>query len=176
VDLGAMAQNGPAPMRTGIDVRYVVEGLLRGSDRIPVVLIAMLVAGASLWPQSGAAEGALAVGLPNDVAAEGFAFGHATNKSSADQAGAEALAMCQKRSPGVDPRAQALCAVVQTFRDKCFAVAMDPKDATPGVGWAVAANKTGASDAAMSKCRDTAGADRRDACEVSHAECDGAGQ
>jgi hypothetical protein len=141
--------------------------------RIPAPLIVALVAGASLWPRTGAAEGALAVGLPPDVAAEGFAFGTAINMTNEGQARDQALETCQKPSPGVDKRAQALCAVVQSFRDQCYAVAMDPKDATPGVGWAVAGDSATASRNAMSKCRDTAGPDRRDACEISGAECDG---
>jgi hypothetical protein len=136
-------------------------------------LAAITLAGAALWPQAGAAEGALAVGLPADVAQEGFAFGSAVNKPRVDEARAEALRVCATPSPGVDKRAQMLCTVVQTFHDQCYAVAMDPADATPGVGWAVAADKATATRAALAKCRDTAGADRRDACELSRAECDG---
>jgi len=63
--------------------------------------------------------------------------------------------------------------VVQTFRNQCFAVAMDPKDATPGAGWAVADDKESAARAALAKCVATAGDDRRDACEVTHSGCDG---
>ena len=126
-----------------------------------------------LWPLAGAAEGAIAVGLPRDVAAEGFAFGSSVNKARIDEARTEALRGCKKESPGVDKRAQALCAVVQSFRNQCFAVAMDPKDATPGVGWSIAADTPTARREALAKCVETAGDDRRDACEVSHSECDG---
>ena len=45
--------------------------------------------------------------------------------------------------------------------------------ALQGVGWAIASDKDGASRAALAKCRDTAGDDRRDACEVTHSGCDG---
>jgi uncharacterized protein DUF4189 len=153
-----------------------VEEPVRASDRIPALLIAAAVAGASLWPQPSAAKGALAVGLPKDVAAEGFAFGYAVNKSNVEQARADALAACKKPAQGVDKRAQALCSVAAWFRDQCFAVAMDPKDATPGVGWAVASDKKTASRDALINCRDTAGEDRKDACEISRAECDGSAQ
>jgi hypothetical protein len=134
--------------------------------------VAALVA--SAWPGRLAAEGALAVGLPADVAQEGFAFGFALDKSSAEEARAAALTDCRAESAGVDKRAQALCAPVGSFRNQCFAVAMDPKDATPGVGWAIAADKAAASRAALAKCVATAGAERRDACKVTHAQCDGA--
>ena len=146
---------------------------MRTSDRIAALSIVIVAAGASLLPRPSAAEGALAVGLPRDVAAEGFAFGYALNMGSVEAARAEAMRVCKNPSPGVDKRAQALCAVVHAFRDQCFAVAMDPEDATPGVGWAVAASKTTATQDALVKCRDTAGEDRRDACVISRAECDG---
>ena len=50
---------------------------------------------------------------------------------------------------------------------------MDPKDATPGVGWAIAPNLQAASRGALAKCVATAGNDRHDACKVTHAKCDG---
>jgi Domain of unknown function (DUF4189) len=138
------------------------------------VMAALLIAAASLWSEVGAADGALAVGLPKDVAAEGFAYGFALNKSSPAEANQKALDDCKTPAQGVDKRAQALCAVVQTFHNQCFAVAMDPKDATPGVGWAVADSKDAAGQAAMAKCVATAGDDRRDFCKVTHTDCDGA--
>jgi hypothetical protein len=95
------------------------------------------------------------------------------NKPNAADANAEALADCKTETPGVDQRAQAACTVVQTFHNQCFAVAMDPKDATPGVGWAVADSKEAAGRDALSKCVATAGASRHDACRVMHSECDG---
>jgi hypothetical protein len=50
---------------------------------------------------------------------------------------------------------------------------MDPKDATPGVGWAIAPSLKAASRGALAKCVATAGSGRRDACKVTHAKCDG---
>ena len=139
---------------------------------VPLFIVAALLAGAVLRPIAGAADGALAVGLPPDVAAEGFAYGYALNKSSAVEARSDALKDCKAETPGVDKRAQALCAVVQAFRNQCFAVAMDPKDATPGVGWAIGADKATASREALAKCAATAGEDRRNACKVTDADCD----
>ena len=137
------------------------------------VMAALLIAAATLWPDMSAADGALAVGLPKDVAAEGFAYGFAVNKANAAEANNKALADCKTPAQGVDQRAQALCAVMQSFHNQCFAVAMDPKDATPGVGWAVEDSKEGAGRSALDKCKATAGDDRRDFCTVTHTECDG---
>ncbi|HEY2134795.1 MAG TPA: DUF4189 domain-containing protein [Xanthobacteraceae bacterium] len=137
-----------------------------------IIAAIALLCGVPTWPNPGLADGALAVGLPADVAQEGFAFGIALNKSSAEAASAQALADCRTETPGVDKRAQALCAVVGSFRDKCFAVAMDPQDATPGVGWAIATDKQAASSEALAKCVATAGESRRDACTVTHSDCD----
>src|SRR3981081_338511 len=135
----------------------------RGRRAAATVVAACLICGAAGWPTRSAAEGALAVGLPADVAKEGFAFGYALEKSSAEEARAAALADCRAESPGVDKRAQALWAPVGSFRNKCLSVAMDPKDATPGVGWAIEPSLQGASRGALAKCVATVGADRRDA-------------
>jgi uncharacterized protein DUF4189 len=135
--------------------------------------LAAMLAVVAACPDLATADGALAVGLPSDVAGEGFAYGFSLDQPTADQARAEALQDCKTETPGVDPRAQALCAVVQTFKNQCFAVAMDPKDATPGVGWSIARDKAAAGREALAKCAATAGADRRDACEVTHSGCDG---
>jgi len=150
-----------------------MRSIERGRRAAATVIAACLIGGAAGWPNRSAAEGALAVGLPADVAKDGFAFGYALEKSSAEEARAAALADCRAESPGVDKRAQALCAPAGSFRNKCFAVAMDPKDATPGVGWAIAPSLKAASRGALAKCVATAGADRRDACKVTHAKCDG---
>ncbi len=71
-------------------------------------------------------------------------------------------------TPGGDKRARALCAVVQAFKNQCFAVATDPQDATPGVGWAVEGDEQAAARRALARCAETAGEDRRDAWEVTH--------
>ena len=119
------------------------------------------------------AASALAVSEPADVAAEGYAYGFAVNRPSIEDASAQALHDCAKETPGVDKRAQALCKVVVTVRDRCFAVAMDPDDATPGAGWAVADDRDGAERTALAKCQATAGDDRREFCKLSASVCDG---
>jgi len=140
------------------------------------LLVAALLAAMMARSDRAAADGALAVGEPKDVAEEGFAYGFALDQPTSEKAGADALSDCKTESPGVDPRAQALCGVVQTFRNKCFAVAMDPADATPGVGWAIEDDKDIAQQAALARCAATAGEGRRAACEVTHSGCDGSAQ
>jgi hypothetical protein len=137
------------------------------------LLAAALLAGLLAHPDLAAGDGALAIGEPADVAAEGFAYGFALDEPNGDAANAGAMRDCKTPTRGIDPRAQTLCRVVQTFKNQCFAVAMDPKDGTPGAGWAVAGDKDAASGAALAKCVATAGDDRRDACEVTHSGCDG---
>jgi len=137
------------------------------------LLVAALLAGITARSDLAAADGALAVGQTSNVAAEGFAYGFALDQPTSEAASAEALRDCKTETPGVDPRAQALCAVVQTFKNRCFAVAMDPQDATPGVGWAIEDDEDTAGRQALTKCAATAGEDRRGFCEVSHSGCDG---
>ena len=56
---------------------------------------------------------------------------------------------------------------------RVFPEPMDPKDATPGAGWAVAEDKATAGRNALAKCMETAGEDRRSYCKVTHSDCDG---
>lgn len=139
-------------------------------------LLAAMAMSGLVAPRPAAGDGALAIGEPKDVAKEGYAYGFATNRANAEDASTAAMHDCKAESPGVDKRAQALCNVVQTFRNKCFAVAMDPKDATPGAGWAVADDKETAGRNALVKCHETAGADRQEFCKVTHTDCDGQGR
>jgi len=145
---------------------------IRRKATVAALLAGVTLAGV-LAPPPAVADGALAVGEPADVAAEGYAYGYAVNRASADEASTQAMHDCSTGSPGVDPRAQRLCTIVQTFRNKCFAVAMDPQDATPGAGWAVADDKATAGRNALAKCMETAGESRRSYCKVTHTDCDG---
>jgi hypothetical protein len=95
------------------------------------------------------AAGALAVGLPADVAHQGFAAGHSVNAADMDLA---------------------------TFSEQCYALAIDPKANTPGVRSAIAENLQMADAQAIDACRTRAGRARRDFCAVLSPEdhgCDG---
>jgi hypothetical protein len=121
-------------------------------------------------PNSGSADGAIAIALPPDVVKQGFAYGYVTDYPDANQAGAQALKKCRDTTiDGVRP----LCEVIQDFKDQCVAVAMDPQAGTPGVGWSVAPDLHTAESQALSKCETTAGPGRRAACAIDHSSCDG---
>jgi hypothetical protein len=103
------------------------------------VIFAILVGGATLWSNHCAADGALAVALPANGAQHGFSYGRSVNYPDAKEAEAAALDKC--RTSTRIPTIQSLCKLIQAFTNKCVAVAMDPKDGTPGVGWMIAADK-----------------------------------
>jgi hypothetical protein len=120
------------------------------------------------------ADGALAIGLPADVARQGFAAGFKMNANDMEAARLAALASCHEAA-GASAEAKKLCTVVATFRDQCFAVAMDPADGTPGVGWAVAETSQLANQQALEQCRGSAGPKRRDYCEINPRSLDSHG-
>jgi len=121
-------------------------------------------------PNTGSADGALAVALPPDVVKQGFAYGYVTDYPDANQADAQALKKCRDTTiDGVRP----LCEVIQDFKNQCVAVAMDPQAGTPGVGWSVGPDLHTAESQALSKCETTAGPGRRAACAIDHSSCDG---
>jgi hypothetical protein len=124
-----------------------------------------------LWTHPSAADGALAVGLPKDVAKQGFAYGYSNNYSAKD-AGDAAIKQCIKSGVSA-PQALQLCKVIETYSNKCVAVAMDPAPGTPGVGWAIAADLHTAESNALAKCEATAGPGRRAACKIDKWDCDG---
>jgi hypothetical protein len=133
--------------------------------------IAILLGLSLLRSQPADAEGALAVGLPQDVATQGFAFGAGWNWKSSDQAQAQALANC-RNSPNTPDATRALCRVVRKFDRQCFAFAMDRDLGTPGVGWSVSVDRESAERAAMMACEDTAGESRRQYCQIGLSQCD----
>ena len=143
----------------------VVRGLL-ASAALSAAAVGLSLAA----PHAALAEGAIAIGASGDIAKEGFAFGAAINKSSADDAGQQALATCKKYEGA--PKMAAICKVVFHFAHECYALSFDPKAGTPGVGWAIAADKETAEERALKNCQVTAGPDRRDFCKINQSFCD----
>jgi hypothetical protein len=135
-------------------------------------LAALALVAALAWPQDGAAEGALAIGLPKDVAKEGIAIGWVINSDSADTAHERALRGCLdfRDAPATT---RALCKVIKTFRGECVAIALDPEAGTPGVGWSISGSMEMAETDALAACASTAGATRRQHCRVTVLRCDG---
>src|ERR1700730_2413693 len=117
------------------------------------------------------AEGALAVGLPPDVAKHGIALGAQVSQATEKEARQKALAACLGYKGA--PVAIKLCKVVATFHDQCVADAIDPQAGTPGFGWGIGPDQRTAEKQALAKCEATAGLGRRAACRVGFSECDG---
>jgi Domain of unknown function (DUF4189) len=111
------------------------------------------------------ADGALAIGIPPGGVIKGFAAGHSTNDPDMKTARENAMISCAKVTNS-NAAAIKACGVVATFRDQCYAIALDPKDGTPGAGWAVAETLELAKSQAMQQCRNTAGASRAQFCKV----------
>jgi hypothetical protein len=116
------------------------------------------------------AEGAIAVGSSGNFAKDGFAFGGAINKPTKDAAREQALATCRKYEGA--PKMAEICRVLSTFNRECYALSFDPKPGTPGVGWAIAADKATAEERAQAACEATAGGSRRSFCKVNQSFCD----
>jgi hypothetical protein len=129
------------------------------SRRLAIVVFAA----GFLYPGSGRAEGALAIGQPPDIVKDGYAFGIAWNYSTKEEAMSNALERCRHTK---SESSRALCKVVRSFTHECAVVAMDPKDGTPGAGWAIEATQEKAEENALAECRATAGAGRRQFCEI----------
>jgi hypothetical protein len=127
-------------------------------------------------------EGAIAEGIAPGGVAKGYEMSIIVNRATTELARTDAVASCKKTpekvASGAAPdasnaKARARCAVVITFHDKCAAFALDPKDGTPGAGWAIGDTQGQADDEALAHCRSVAGADRRDFCKVTNRSCDG---
>ena len=100
----------------------------------------------------GNADAALAVGLPADVAKQGIAMGYALNYASKEEAQAEALKRCREFRDA--PQAtRDICKIVENFRDRCMAIALDPEIGTTGLGWSVAKKQEMAEEIAMEQVR-----------------------
>lgn len=136
--------------------------------------LGFLLAGAIAAGAAGAAraESALAIALPARGAQEGFAYGWAVGYDDLDAAKEAAVRTCRESRGSASRAVRRLCRVETTFHEGCVAVAMDPENGTPGVGWAVAATKILAERGAVAACHETAGEGRRLSCRVTASACD----
>ena len=131
----------------------------------------IVAAGTILRPGTGNADAALAVGLPADIAKQGVAMGYALNYDSKEAAQAEALKRCRAFRDA--PQAtRDICKIVENFRDRCMAIALDPDTGTTGLGWSVSKKQEQAEELAMERCVETAGKKRRDFCRITFTRCD----
>ena len=143
--------------------------------RMRSALAALIVAAAVafLAPASAYADGAIVLGIPANVVADGFSYGYRVNAPNRKEARDTAFEACRNNKVAPES-ARKLCTMVADFRNECVAIAMDPKDGTPGVGVAIAADRETAEDRALGFCRATAGKSRQEFCKVDADACDGA--
>jgi hypothetical protein len=149
-----------------------------------VTLTMLTILAAPLATSQATAAGAIAIGIAPGGVARGYASGFRVNAADAETAKADALAQCKKPQANVSGTpadsgslaAQAKCEVVATFANQCYAQAVDPKDGTPGAGWAVADTQERANEQALARCRSTAGDDRKGYCKVFNSACDHGGK
>ncbi len=141
---------------------------LCGNFTLAVVLLAC----AALRPGTGRADGALAVGLPSDVAKQGLAMGYALNYATSEAAQEAALKRCREFRDAPQGTRD-LCKIVEKFSKRCVAVALDQDSGTTGLGWSVAKGQEAAEGGAMEKCAETAGRKRQEFCRVTLTTCDG---
>lgn len=136
-------------------------------------LLPLAAAVGALFLASGPASayGALAIGMPDSIAEEGLAMGSSYRASSRAKAEEVALQYCENYQDA--PKStRDKCTVVHTFNNQCYAISLDPKAGTPGVGWYVADDKRTAEANALALCRASAGESRRAFCEISASNCD----
>jgi hypothetical protein len=138
---------------------------------LTVLTTASLVVSSMIAATGAYAAGALAIGYPENVSQSGFAYGFSYNNKSASEARDAALEAC-RTTQAAPPSAKSLCTVIGTFHGECVAIAMDPKAGTPGVGFAIAADKDTAEARALAFCAATAGKDRKDFCVLDKSACD----
>lgn len=137
------------------------------------LLLAGLLSGCLILQAApGAADGAVAVGVPKDVAKDGVAQGYSVRAKTPEQANKVAMGYCGDVTKS-SKAAVALCKVVKNFRDQCVAFALDPQPGTPGYGWGLGVDKAAAENAAVAMCHGNAGADRRQYCKALASDCDG---
>ena len=138
----------------------------------PALTAALLLVGALQDAGGARADAALAVGRPADVARQGLAVGWAVDHAGREAAEKEALARCRAFADAPQVAREA-CRIVETFRDRCLAVALDPEPGTTGVGWDVHRNREWAEESALERCAETSAPKRRPSCRVALVRCDG---
>lgn len=136
------------------------------SRRLAVVLAALPLVLAGL-AGSARADGALAIGMKESGAQDGFDYGYSFGYEP-EKAKTEAMKECRKQGGDV----ARLCRVVEVFSKACLAVAMDPKNGTSGVGWGIAPTKILAERMAIAACHETANEGRRLECKIDASVCE----
>lgn len=117
-----------------------------------------------LLASPASADGALAVGIPDDGMHKGFAYAFKLNAESAEEARKQALADCREAaSKNKVPPGK--CRIVEAFKKGCLAVSIDTKG--QWAGWVVSKDEKSARSRALGRCK-VGGI----SCEIVAAECE----
>ena len=139
-------------------------------------LLGTAAALAALGSGAALAHGAVAIGLPDNYAEEGFSTGTTYDYDTRDEAARIALEQCVLQAREFESTLQEeACRVVATFEGQCLALAYDPDTGTRGFGWAVADTAEEAEDRAFAACQRSSTRDRAAFCAVVESDCDGGG-
>jgi hypothetical protein len=134
------------------------------------MLAALTAAGFAAAPMVAQAAVALAVGVTGKPT-EGLASGYSYNYDDVKEAERTALQSCSDYKPA--PKAARRCKLFASMKKGCVAIAFDPKDDSPGMGWAVDEKREVAENDAIEACRKRAPASRRKYCKIDTLKCDG---
>lgn len=141
-------------------MRPLTRVSLKAAMKRIVFSVLLLIAAAA---SPARADGALAVGIPDEGIQKGFAYAFKLNLA-ADDARKEALAACREAATKnkVPP---GKCRIVESFKKGCLSVALDKKG--QWAGWAVAKDEKTSQTRAVGRCK-TGGI----SCAVAETECE----
>ena len=130
---------------------------------VRIIGLALVIAGAVAATSHANAFGAIAVGGNDQQSPYGTAFSISYYYPTKETAEAKALAGCEDLRKGNG----AACTIVGNYSHEWASVAFDPLSGTPGIGWAIGADKQSAERDAINRCRDVSSEDRKSFCVTS---------
>jgi hypothetical protein len=119
----------------------------------------------AVCPAHVQAHGALAIGIPESVAKDGFSIGYAWDKPNLDIARVDALRSCLDLQTA-SLHARGFCKIITAFSRRCVSIAHDPGGL--GWGWAVEPTSASAQAQALRSCVSTV----RKSCTIAASQCD----
>jgi Domain of unknown function (DUF4189) len=105
----------------------------------------------TLWIGHAHAVGAIAVGVAPGGVQNGFTYAVSSGYSTEAEAEMNVLQKC-RTTPQSNAASHSRCLLIGAFTNQCAAVAMDPKNGTPGAGWFIANDLATANRLALASC------------------------
>lgn len=131
-----------------------VQTVGAGMARRMILTLAIFTLAIILWSNAGFAEGALAIGLPDNSPNNGFVVGISHDKPTSAEARDKAMADCRGSNIERTTRAKAACRIVETFDNQCANDAINGSQSTAStaVGWAVGPDTATTNRRAVTMC------------------------